>query len=279
MQAKSDDIGLSKLPPESLTTNHAGRYTYRYRKIAATFMETIATESLNSNDKGSVAPVWHTAGFLALLLVIVVTHPFRIRLVNVHSRLGYYSFTAIFELLLVGYVWLLGFEARDKTLGEIIGGRWVRWTDPLRDIVAAFVFWLVVASTLLVVGIFLGHNAEATRVMRLLSPQTAAEMVAWVLMSIVAGFCEEILFRGYLQGQFLAWTGNISVAIVLQGVVFGVAHLYQGWKGAVAITVYGCLFGVLATVRKSLRPGMIQHAMQDTFSGIALSLLAKHGYM
>lgn len=92
---------------------------------------------------------------------------------------------------------------------------------------------------LLVARIFLGHNAELTRVMRLLRPQTAKEMAAWVLMSVVAGVCEEILFRGYLQRQFRAWTGNTPMAVALQAVVFGAAQLYQGWKGAVTIAVYG----------------------------------------
>lgn len=242
-------------------------------------MTAIATQSLESKEKGSAAPVWHTAGFLVLLLVLIVTHPFRIRLVDVNSRLGYYSFTIMLELLLVGYVWVLGFKPRNTTLREIIGGRWMRWTDPFRDVGAAFVFWVAVACMLLVARLLLGHNPELTRVMTVLRPRTSGEMIAWVLMSIVAGFCEEVLFRGYLQRQFLAWTGNTSVAIALQAAVFGAAHLYQGWKGAVTITVYGALFGVLAIVRKSLRPGMIQHAMQDSFSGIALSLLAKRGYM
>lgn len=259
--------------------NGVGCYTFCNGDIAATLMETNATESLTSNHEGSVIPVWHTTGFLAFLLVLIVTHPFRIGLLNVHSRLSYYSLTIIFELLLVGYVWLLGLRSCHKTLGEIIGGRWTRWTDPFRDFGVAFVFWIVVACMLLVARIFLGHNAELTRVMRLLRPQTAKEMAAWVLMSVVAGVCEEILFRGYLQRQFRAWTGNTPMAVALQAVVFGAAHLFQGWKGAVTIAVYGGLFGILAIMRKSLRPGMIQHAMQDGFSGIVLSLLAKHRYM
>jgi hypothetical protein len=47
----------------------------------------------------------------------------------------------------------------------------------------------------------------------------------------------------------------------------------------VTITVYGALFGALAVMRKSLRPGMMQHAAQDTLTGIVVSLLSKHGYM
>ncbi|MBZ5696872.1 MAG: CPBP family intramembrane metalloprotease [Acidobacteriia bacterium] len=102
-------------------------------------------------------------------------------------------------------------------------------------------------------------------------------MIAFLGLAMTAGFCEEILFRGYLQRQFLALTGRIEVAVALQAVVFGMAHTYQGWKGAVTIGVYGALFGVLAVVRKSLRPGMMQHAFQDSLAGIAIRVLTKRG--
>jgi len=43
----------------------------------------------------------------------------------------------------------------------------------------------------------------------------------------------------------------------------------------ITITIYGALFGILAVMRKSLRPGMIQHAMQDGSVPLWLAL-AKH---
>ena len=43
----------------------------------------------------------------------------------------------------------------------------------------------------------------------------------------------------------------------------------------ITITVYGALFGILAVYLKSLRPGMIQHVMQDTSAGIIGALFLK----
>jgi len=40
------------------------------------------------------------------------------------------------------------------------------------------------------------------------------------------------------------------------------------------ICVYGCLFGLLARWRGSLRPGMMAHFLQDGVGGL---LLAAHG--
>ena len=94
-------------------------------------------------------------------------------------------------------------------------------------------------------------------------------------MCITAGFCEETIFRGYLQKQFIAWTGNVPVGVLLSAAFFGACHIYQGAKAVVLIAVYGALFGVLAQWRKSMRPGMITHALHDTVSGLAVKLLPK----
>jgi len=50
--------------------------------------------------------------------------------------------------------------------------------------------------------------------------------------------------------------GNVSAGVVLSAIAFGAGHIYQGWRSAIIILVYGLLFGILAEFRKSLRPGM-----------------------
>jgi len=84
---------------------------------------------------------------------------------------------------------------------------------------------------------------------------------------VTAGICEEMAFRGYLQRQFHALTGNVAWAILLQALVFGIAHGYQGWRNVVIISVLGVLFGVLAAWRKNLRANIISHAFGDFWSG------------
>jgi membrane protease YdiL (CAAX protease family) len=42
-----------------------------------------------------------------------------------------------------------------------------------------------------------------------------------------------------------------------------VGHWYQGIKMVIIITLLGLLFGGFAHWRKSLRPGMIAHALSD----------------
>lgn len=74
-------------------------------------------------------------------------------------------------------------------------------------------------------------------------------------------------FRGYLQRQLHALTGSISIAVLAQGVVFGVSHIYQGWKAVIVISVLGILFGALAAWRGDLRANIIVHAWGDIWLG------------
>jgi uncharacterized protein len=228
----------------------------------------------------AVAPVWHT---IVLLVVVVgisaVSGWQQLQLQGrpLPSRMAEYLFTLGYEFLLLGYVWFFGLRKYHVSLTEIVGGKWRKFGDFLLDVAIALLFWLVVVIVLLILSFtlhFRGMDAA-----KALLPQTTVELYIFVVLAIAAGFCEEIIFRGYLLRQFTAWTGSIAAGVALQAVVFGVGHIYQGWKGVVVISIYGALFGILAAMRKSLRPGIIQHCGQDAISGIAGHFLRNTKYL
>ena len=190
-----------------------------------------------------------------------------------------YFTTIIFELILLGYVWLFGLRPKGKRLRDLIGGKWARADDVVIDIGVAMLFWMVVITVLVILSLLLGRNSVGLKAIKTLLPQGAIELALWVLLSATAGFCEEVVFRGYLQRQFLALTRNVPAAVACQAILFGAVHGYQGVKGAITITIYGALFGILAVLRKSLRPGMIQHAGQDILAGVLGSILSKYKYI
>ena len=68
--------------------------------------------------------------------------------------------------------------------------------------------------------------------------------------------------------QFHSATRSALLAILLQAVVFGVSHGYQGIDAMLRITVYGIFFGLTAHLCKSILPTILTHAWQDVFSGI-----------
>jgi membrane protease YdiL (CAAX protease family) len=98
----------------------------------------------------------------------------------------------------------------------------------------------------------------------------AVEIPFWALLSICAGVIEELVFRGFLQRQFAALTGRPWAGVGLQALVFGVAHFYQGWVLVLHITIFGLLFGIVASLRRSLVPGMVAHTMNDLAAGLSL---------
>ena len=88
------------------------------------------------------------------------------------------------------------------------------------------------------------------------------------------GFVEEVVFRGYLQRQFIGWArGGVVAGVLASAVVFGGAHAYQGVRNIALLTVFGVLFSLLALYRRSLRAGMFAHSWHDLIAGLALALL------
>jgi membrane protease YdiL (CAAX protease family) len=245
---------------------------------------TMATDSLPSTTTAgfepkratAIAPVWHTVVLIVIVVALSALQSMPqvlTRTENFPSKIPVYAETLAYELLLFGYV-CVGIRLRGVSIRQIIGGKWSRFEDVMIDVAAAF-FLTCVVWMLLFACAFLLHFSGAKAAAPLL-PQNWRELAAFTVLAVTAGFCEEFVFRGYLQRQFLAWTGTSWASVALQAVVFGSAHLYQGWKGVVTISLYGVLFGVLAVIRKSLRPGMLQHAGQDTFSGVVGYLALKY---
>jgi hypothetical protein len=175
-----------------------------------------------------------------------------------------YLFVIVFEWATVAFI-VWGLHRRDIRLSDVIGGRWTRGLYVLRDVGLGIAFILIFGGAVQVLTHVL-NVAPPPRMLEML-PQTPIELIAWVFLSLTGGFCEEVIFRGYLQRQLSALTHSVMIGIVLQALVFGMAHGYQGWKLMSLIALYGACFGVLAHWRRSLRPGIIGHALQDTAGG------------
>lgn len=230
-----------------------------------------------------IAPVWNTLLVIALILINSFLGSSKTSHIGGgNARILVYSGTFVVELILVLIVWM-GIRGR-TTMRDLIGGRWTRVEDFLLDFAIAVVFLIVAALILVGVRIALGtldlHNLnkqveETKRMLGPLIPRSRLEASFFVVLSVFAGFFEEIIFRGYLQKQIGSLAGNVGIGIVGSAILFGAAHGYQGWRMMIVIAVFGSFFGLLAHFRKSLRPGIMAHAIQDAYSGIALFFLAR----
>ena len=98
-----------------------------------------------------------------------------------------------------------------------------------------------------------------------LAPRTAAEYRRFVCLSVTAGICEELLYRGFLVWALQYWIG-LGWAAAVSVILFGAAHAYQG-KDVVRPTVAGVVLQGIALLTQSILPGMLVHAMLDVMSG------------
>jgi membrane protease YdiL (CAAX protease family) len=227
-------------------------------------------------DRRLLAPLWHTGTVVFVLLGASLGGARGLHALSGHSKVPQYLWTMSWEWLLAGFVYL-GIRKRVR-LRELIGGRWDNFEALLVDLVVAAGFWLV-AIAVLGLGATLLHLNQGDKLESMrrqigfLVPGTTLELLVWICLSMTAGICEEIIFRGYLQRQFAVLSRSLLAGVVLSAVVFGAAHGYEGGPRMILIGIYGLMFGLLAWWRKSLRPGMIAHAWHDAFSGAVLHLL------
>jgi len=217
-----------------------------------------------------IAPVWHTIVFIGIFVGLSVVGGFFQHAVDQQPQAaaprgsavpGYIS-VVFSEWLLVLYV-RMGVHKRGVRLRDLVGGRWATPKEVMIDIALGAGLWA------LWIGLMNPHIlGGGTNAAQGLLPRGILERLAWIPLALSAGFCEELAFRGYLQKQFQAIIGSATWAVLIQAIVFGVGHLYEGLGAVGRITLFGVLFGLLAGWRKSLRPGMIAHAWSDIFGVI-----------
>ena len=179
-------------------------------------------------------------------------------------------------LALIGMDWALlyycwaGVHRFGGSLATLSGGRWRSWKSVAVDLAIALPFWALWEGAAYGVHWLLELGAagsSAVKTVDSLLPKSLMEIVVWIGVSLTAGICEEMAFRGFLQKQFHALTGNIAAAVVAQGLVFGLFHAYQGWRNVAVIAVLGMLLGALAAWRGNLRVNILSHAWTDIWEG------------
>jgi len=242
-------------------------------KQSYTWQGSAHTAAPSPGSSGSaVAPAWHTIAVLLTLLGVSVVGA-RVGLPGSHGRVPRYLLAMLVEWATVAFIWW-GLSRRGVRLSDLIGGSWARRVYVLRDLGIGIAFIVIFGIGVNEALSYLLKVVEPPA-LRALMPQTPLEMVLWVLLSLTGGFCEEVIFRGYLQRQFSVLTRSLVGGIVLQAIAFGLSHGYQGWRLMSVIAVYGAFFGWLARWRRSLRPGMLAHVLQDTADGLLARFLLR----
>jgi uncharacterized protein len=87
-----------------------------------------------------------------------------------------------------------------------------------------------------------------------------------LVLCVIAPFCEEFLFRGFIFGALRNWRGPL-VAALLTGVLFGAVHV--GSAPAVDLVPLAVLGMILCAMRQltgSLYPGILMHMFNNAIA-------------
>lgn len=96
-------------------------------------------------------------------------------------------------------------------------------------------------------------------------PRTRRERALFAVVCVTAGVCEEIIFRGWIIRYFAALPVGLTLwgSLGLSSALFGLVHLYQGWRGVALTALAGGMFGLLFFVTGNLLGPIILHILID----------------
>ena len=186
------------------------------------------------------------------------------------QRLPIYLRVAMMEWILLAYL-IVGIRRYGRSVGSILnagseGPR--RWFSLIAFGIAATVLWMALGAMLMAA---LHPTVDELRSVQSFLPHGMNEKAGFVVLTLTAGFCEEFIYRGYLQQQFRALTGSLTVGIVFQTGLFAILHATLPWKFVVSVTVMAVFLGVLVAWRKTLIPAMIVHTIVNLFGALLSS--------
>jgi membrane protease YdiL (CAAX protease family) len=244
-----------------------GRATQRTGDLQRQRAKNLPAESnLPLRERHYLAPPWHTAVLIALILGVAALGtwlsggPHDVTpLPASGSRItALYLPMITVQWGLAVYVCRIG--RGESALGSLVGRTWHTIRGAAVDVAVA----IACVGLVLALEHALGPpSAGRAAAVSALLPHTLAERGVWSAVALSAGVCEELVYRGYLQTQLRAFTGSAAAGVLVQGALFGIAHGEQGAGAAARAAVYGVVLGLLALSRKSLVPGMLTHVAID----------------
>ena len=135
------------------------------------------------------------------------------------------------------------------------------------SLAGTFLFVLVLQSAAVLTFRLIEFPAEASADYGLDALPVWVAWITIIMASLVAGICEEIGFRGYMQVPLEERYGPV-VGITIVSIMFTVFHLHQAWAQPVLFQIFAIstLFSILAYTSGSLIPSIIGHTIMDIFN-------------
>src|SRR5215831_13202509 len=162
------------------------------------------TGTFADTPREPIAPWWHTVLVVVPIAIGSIASWYQQGLPNanlpgISSRLSSYFTVLAIEWFPVLLIWL-ALRRRGLSIRTLISGRWQTLGMFLKDLGLALGFLVVVVPLVGILATFFGGTAEST--VANITPKTGFELLVWLAVAATGGFCEELVFRGYLTQQF-----------------------------------------------------------------------------
>lgn len=145
------------------------------------------------------------------------------------------------------------------------------WFVPDRDAArASFALLLLLVA---LAAMFLGLRTVSPlerRIFDLLAPATKNERSAWIGICAIVAVVEELVYRAVLPAVLEKWLDDRVLVIATSAVLFGLAHLLQGWKGFAVTALFAVPLHLLVDRGGSLTNAIAVHFVYDVVAGFAI---------
>jgi membrane protease YdiL (CAAX protease family) len=234
----------------------------------------MATVARPAAERKLLAPVWHLITVLLILLGQTAYGWYRLQITSSpmfrangdpQAMVRACAKGLVIEWLVLFCVWV-GVRWQGGRMSDLTGQRWKNWKQIAGDLLIAFVFWSLWSGSAELLWRLIRRPRTGGAGGYHFPPVGTLAVTSWLALAATAGFCEEVVYRGYLQKQFHRLTGSAVFALLAQALLFGIGHVYQGYKPVIVITVLGLEYGLLAYWRRNLRSTMLSHGWSDMVS-------------
>jgi membrane protease YdiL (CAAX protease family) len=207
------------------------------------------------------------ASYSLLLLISLFFDPKRKSIAKGYSIFHLLFFSTFKMLSVIGLVVafaLLGKNDMTQALG--VSAFSAGWRNLVLGVVTAvgffliYIFWQLIASRFVMKA---GETQDAgSRIIGLLPKRWLPLIGVFVMISTQAGLLEEIFFRGIMQSEVACYTG-MPWAVIICGILFGIAHFYQGVSGIVGTSILGIWLGLSFAMTGNILLPILGHILGD----------------
>lgn len=198
-------------------------------------------------------------GTLKILRLLNSSQLVNLNITNIDS-LTFSIFYGIQVLLMLSVVWFFAIYWRRSSL-KSLGFRYYSLLKTIWYTFIALLFIFLFSFVYVsVLKFFFGVEAPSSKIEQLISSNNVSSTILIVVTAVIAPFCEEIYFRGFLYSAFKKNFG-VTIGLFLSSLFFSLAHLE--FYSFIPIFVIGWILAYIFEKTKSIFTVIILHSVYN----------------